>query len=219
VCGDLVDAFPEKWPDIRQRQEDDLMRAYEDLDADIPMVCVCGNHDVGNTPTKDTVAGYRSTFGDDYFSFWHSGVCFVVINSQYYEDASRVRDIAAAQEAWLDERLASAQRAGAKHIMIFQHIPWFVAEPDEEKFYFNVENETRQRMLAKFYENGVRKIFCGHYHRNAGGWYRDLELIVTTAIGCQIGPDTHGMRLVKVKEGSVDHKFYSLDDFPKEVEP
>ena len=27
-------------------------------------------------------------------------------------------------------------------------------------------------MLEKLYAGGVRKIFCGHYHRNAGGWYK-----------------------------------------------
>ena len=27
-------------------------------------------------------------------------------------------------------------------------------------------------MLEKLYAGGVRKIFCGHYHRNAGGWFK-----------------------------------------------
>ena len=34
--------------------------------------------------------------------------------------------------------------------------------------------------------------------RNAGGFYRDLEVVVTSALGCQLGADTHGMRLVRV---------------------
>ena len=61
---------------------------------------------------------------------------------------------------------------GARHTVIFQHIPWFVEKPDEEKIYFNVEPDLRKKMLDKFYDAGVRKIFCGHYHRNAGGWYK-----------------------------------------------
>ena len=36
------------------------------VDESIPLVCVCGNHDVGNTPTRATVALFRSRFGDDY---------------------------------------------------------------------------------------------------------------------------------------------------------
>ena len=47
VCGDLVDAFPEKWPEIRAKQEKDFFKVFSDLDKDIPLVCVCGNHDVG----------------------------------------------------------------------------------------------------------------------------------------------------------------------------
>ena len=27
-------------------------------------------------------------------------------------------------------------------------------------------------MLEKLHAGGVRKVFCGHYHRNAGGWYK-----------------------------------------------
>ena len=64
-------------------------------------MCVCGNHDVGNRPTKDTIANYQSTFGDDYFSFWHSGVQFIVLNSQLYEDCSLTKDLALAQDNWL----------------------------------------------------------------------------------------------------------------------
>ena len=64
-------------------------------------VCVCGNHDVGNRPTKDTIENYKSTFGDDYFSFWFGGVHFIVLNSQLYEDYSLVEDHAVAQDKWL----------------------------------------------------------------------------------------------------------------------
>ena len=68
-------------------------------------VCVCGNHDVGNRPTKDTIENYKNTFGDDYFSFWFGGVHFMVLNSQLYEDCSLVEDIAIAQNKWLGKIL------------------------------------------------------------------------------------------------------------------
>lgn len=55
------------------------------------------------------------------------------------------------------------------------------------------------------------KLFCGHYHRNAGGWDRGLEVIVTTAIGCQLGNDYSGFRVVKVLEKDVKHVFHKLD--------
>ena len=61
-----------------------------ELDPDIPAICVCGNHDIGNTPTRESVKHYVDKFGDDYFTFWVGGVKFIVINSQFYEDASQV---------------------------------------------------------------------------------------------------------------------------------
>lgn len=57
VCGDLVDAMPDKWPDIRKEQEADFMKVFKDME--VPLVCVCGNHDVGNRPTNQTIADYQ----------------------------------------------------------------------------------------------------------------------------------------------------------------
>ncbi len=79
-----------------------------------------------------------------------------MINSQYYEDSSLVPELAKEHESWIDRTLSRASERGAKHVVVFQHIPWFVKEPDEEKFYFNMELGVRKRMLKKFYDAGVR---------------------------------------------------------------
>ena len=66
-------------------------------------------------------------------------------------------------------------------------------------------------MEHNFKRANVSKIFCGHYHKNAGGWDGPtLELVVTSAIGCQIGNDPHGMRIVKVYENDIYHEYYTL---------
>ena len=52
VCGDLVDAMPNEWPQIRESQEKDFFRVFSKLTPDIPLVCVCGNHDVGKLLTR-----------------------------------------------------------------------------------------------------------------------------------------------------------------------
>lgn len=39
----------------RLAQEKDWNEIFQDLDNAIPLVCVCGNHDVGNTPTAQTI--------------------------------------------------------------------------------------------------------------------------------------------------------------------
>lgn len=55
------------------------------LHPSIRPICVCGNHDIGNQPTKESIDEYRRDFGDDYFEFWCGGCRFVVVNSQLYQ--------------------------------------------------------------------------------------------------------------------------------------
>ena len=56
-------------PFFRSRQEADFKKVFESLDPAIPMLCVCGNHDIGNSPTHQTIERYTQNFGDDYFYF------------------------------------------------------------------------------------------------------------------------------------------------------
>ena len=211
VCGDLVDALPgEKY---KEEQIKDFKKCFRDFNNDIPLVCVCGNHDVGDNPTNESVSDYKSKFGDDYFAFCCGGVLFIVLNSQFYKNKQFVQDLASAQDEWLDKVIKNAKNY--KHVVVFQHIPWFLRHHEEDDDeYFNIEKTLRKKMLDKFYNVGVRYIFCGHWHRNGGGKYNDLEVVVTSAIGEQLGNDKSGFRIVQVFEDSIQHKYYSLDDVP-----
>lgn len=71
VCGDMIDAFP--GTRNYEAQFADFKMAFQQLDPEIPLVCVCGNHDIGDQPTVETIARYRSNYGDDYYSFWVGG--------------------------------------------------------------------------------------------------------------------------------------------------
>ena len=44
-----------------------------------------------------------------------------------------------------------------------------------------------------------------------------MEVIVTSAIGCQIGPDDHGMRVVKVRKDKLEHQYHPLENFPTRI--
>lgn len=216
ICGDLINAFPDADKEMRAQQEKDFKEIMSKLNPSIPLVCVCGNHDVGNQPTTESVAVYRSSFGDDYFSFWQGGVLFLVLNSQYYYDSSKIPQIQADQEAWLDAMLDDGKRKGAR-IVAFQHIPMFISDAEEPDQYFNIPKNIRKPLLEKLQAAGVTHIFCGHLHYNAHGLYKSMEIVTTSAIGYQLGKDTHGMRIVKVKNGMLDHSYHSLENFPKEI--
>lgn len=95
-------------------------------------------------------------------------------------------------------------------LVVFQHIPFFVWEPEEEDFYFNITKQRRLELLEQLYNAGVRYIFCGHYHRNTGGKYKDLELVVTSAVGAPLGDDPSGYRIVNVDENALQHHYVTI---------
>ncbi|XP_076329046.1 serine/threonine-protein phosphatase CPPED1-like isoform X2 [Tachypleus tridentatus] len=202
---------------LRKPQEIDFKKVFSELDPEIPLVCVCGNHDIGDTPTPDSIKSYKNTFGDDYFSFWCGGMMCIVLNSQYFQDPSMVLDNAREQEIWLEEQLSLAKLGAFQHVVVFQHIPWFLFKPDEEKEYFNIDKDLRIKMLKKLQEAGVKIIFCGHYHRNAGGSYENLEVVTTSAVGAQLGTDKSGMRIIRVFSETIKHDYYALEDLPTEI--
>ena len=71
ICGDLVDAAP--GTEKHRLQIKDLVKCLDRLENDIPLVCLPGNHDIGNAPTQETIQEYTETFGDDYYSFIFGG--------------------------------------------------------------------------------------------------------------------------------------------------
>ncbi|XP_030068680.1 serine/threonine-protein phosphatase CPPED1 isoform X2 [Microcaecilia unicolor] len=210
LCGDLVHAMPgEKW---RKEQEQDLKNILKKVDQGIPLVFVSGNHDIGNTPTPETIEAYCRSWGDDYFSFWVGGVLFLVLNSQLYFDSSKCPELKEAHDKWLSEQLAIAEQKRCKHAIIFQHIPLFLKNVKEDHDYFNIEGSLRQELLARFHKAGIKAVFSGHYHQNAGGTHNGLDMVVSSAIGCQLGEDTHGLRVVIVTADKIIHKYYSLTE-------
>lgn len=211
ICGDMVNSLPgEKDHDAQVAEHKKL---FQRLDKNIPLVCVCGNHDVGDEPTPQTIASYRKDFGPDYFSFAVDGVLMIVANSQYMWKRGKVPKLAAEFDKWFESTLQQVKRY--KHAIVFQHIPFFLNDPNEPDEY--IDMETRMKYLKMLHKYGVHTVFSGHYHWNAGGRWRDIEQVVTTAVGAQWRDDKSGIRVVKVTRDAVNHKFYDLDSIPTRV--
>ena len=222
VCGDLINAYPTEQEGRlgQQRQVNDFKQIFADIHADIPLVCVCGNHDVGDRPNSISIDVYNNRFGDDYYSFVCRGVKFIVLNTQLYKDGRDVPAHVARQNVWLKEQLEQHRRAfntnasaattsattsatssstttsststtGAPpRIIVFSHISPFINDPYESSEYFNLAKETRLPLLQELSDAGCTHWFCGHYHRNAGGIYRNtkdgtktLECVTSAAVG------------------------------------
>ncbi len=165
---------------------------------------------MGDIPTKESIDLYKKDFGDDFFSFWCNGCKFICLNSQLYFNSTECPQLRQEQDEWLDNELQNDQ---CKHKVIFQHIPLFTSNPDEPAhIYFNIEPVQRKNLIERFKKAGVRKVFCGHYHQNAGGFDGELECVVTSAIGAQLGKDKHGYRIVHVGENEITHQYVEITD-------
>ncbi|KAJ8604701.1 hypothetical protein CTAYLR_006566 [Chrysophaeum taylorii] len=243
VCGDLVNEFPKHDPDRAARQVADFKRIVKGIDASIPLVCVCGNHDVGDVPTRQSVGLWTSRFGVDYGEFRVGDTRCLVLNSQLYSAKEEGdHEMASEQDEWLDA-IANDDHS-ATNAIIFSHIPPFIYDEHEPKGYFNFRPDIRKDLLdtTKRIRAKRKTFFCGHFHRNAGAWTTDrsIEVVVTSAVGTTLGwsktrtsledrlglagidwtyrsCDAHasGLRCVCVHPRlGIRHKWFALNDIP-----
>ena len=214
VCGDLVHAFPDVDPEAYALQVAEFKRVFAKVKPEIPLICVCGNHDIGERPTPATLSGWRQEFGTDRFVFWVGGRDkYIVLNSQLYKDGSGALEESREQNEWFDAALneeppanssSSAVKQYARHTIILSHIPPFISDPFEPSGYFPLEKGVRLDLLERAARGGATHWFAGHYHRNAGGRYvatactsdsvasASLEVVTTAAVGGNLTTEEKG---------------------------
>lgn len=204
VCGDLVDMEASFYKDkpkspfsmdmcheIQDKQNKDFQAAWGKLDDRVALVCLCGNHDVGNRPTKSSIKRFNHAFGDDYLSFWCNGTFNIVVNTNTFSNPDGAPELLDEQLEWIERELKQARECGAEQIFAFGHHPWFLYNEDEVKddltgispfpkewgpppspdagfpdHYFHIKRENRRLALNLFREYGVTASFCGHFHQN-----------------------------------------------------
>lgn len=211
VCGDLVN----------KAQDAAETRAYLEiagkLDRRIRLYNVAGNHDVGNAPTPALLSAYRKVFGPDYYSFRADHLEGIVLDSQLISNPINAPAAARQQEAWLKAVLAQARRQHIRHLVVFQHISWFLRSPEEKDNYFNIPRRVRLRYLKLFRRFGVHCLFAGHYHRNAQGVYQKIPMITNGPVGKPLGKDPSGFGIVCVRRGGLDYTYVPLTRIPERV--
>lgn len=208
VCGDLVNKPGDR------AQIDEYRRISAKLDKSIRLYHVSGNHDVGNEPTPQAIAVYREHFGPDYYGFREGSLYGIVLNSSLIHSPQNAPEAYEAQQTWLKAELAKAKGSGAKHIVIFQHHPYFLERADEPDQYFNIPLVRRKPLLDMFREAGVKRIFAGHYHRNAEGWDGEIDMVTTGPVGMPLGQARSGMRGVWVADSGITHQYFEFGALP-----
>lgn len=212
VCGDLVNQAGDS------AQTSEYLRIAAKLDRSISLHNVAGNHDVGNTPTPARLTAYRAKFGPDYYTFRHADFTGIVLNSSLIQHPEDAPEEAAKQEAWLIGQLEKLKTEGAPHVAVFQHIPFFLERADEPGQYFNIPLEARKKYLDLLLKYGIHDVFAGHYHRNASGQTDSLRMVTTGPVSKPLGPDPSGIRVVIVRESTMESQYYGLGNIPNQVD-
>jgi serine/threonine-protein phosphatase CPPED1 len=213
ITGDLVN----KPGDAAQIAE--YKRITGKIDRSIPVYHVAGNHDVENVPTPSRLTEYTNQFGPDRFTFRQGEFAGIVLNSSIIHSPQQTTNQLAEQEQWLREELKWIRHEQVKHVVVFQHHPWFLKAANEPDQYFNIPRERRTNYLALFHESGVKYLFSGHYHRNAIARDGDLEAITTGPVGQPQGDDKSGLRVVIVRDNGLEHRYFHFGEVPNRIDP
>ena len=208
VTGDLVNKAGD--PD----QVTEYLRISKKLLPSIPIYHLPGNHDVGNEPTPESLAAYRRNFGRDYYSFRSGPLYAIVLNSALIKAPQTAPRDAAQQESWLRAELEKASNSGERLIVVFQHHPYFVSNPEEKDGYENIPVGRRRVYLDLLRQNGVKWVVAGHYHQSAEASDNDLRMIISGPVGNPIGRGKSGLRVIAVTGTSLKHKFFDFGDLP-----
>jgi 3',5'-cyclic AMP phosphodiesterase CpdA len=213
VTGDLVN----KAGDAVQIAE--YKRIADKLNKSIPLYNVAGNHDVENEPTPESVAAYRKSFGADHYTFRAGSLAGIVLNSSIIHSPGKTTDLADAQWKWLQAELTRYRSSGARHIVIFQHHPWFLKTDEEPDEYFNIPMVRRSMYLDLFRQAGVKTLVSGHYHRNAIAKTGGIDMITSGPVGKPLGDNPQsGIRVFIVRDDGISHRFYSLGELPNAID-
>ncbi len=208
VLGDLVN----KAGDAEQIAE--FQRITKKIDPAIPVYLLPGNHDVGHEPTPESVEAYRKVFGRDYYSFRAGPLYGIVLNSTVIHTPRKAESVYREQLDWLKAELEKAKESGAKHVIVFQHHPYFIAEAQEPDQYMNISTERRKPVLELLHQYNVRYVFAGHVHKSSTGKSGDLEMTVTGPVSMPFGDEGSGIRLVEVTSDGVKHRYYEFGRMP-----
>ena len=208
ICGDLINV------PMHPVQTAEFRRIAAQLDDDIPLHLVAGNHDVGNDPTPESLRWYRETFGPDWYAFRHGDVYGIVLDSPLIDRPWNAQEDAEAQLDWLEEELARAFESDARYILVFQHHPFFLEDPEEDDAYFNLPTLARRTFLKRLHDGRVDAVLAGHYHRNGYATDGPLEMIITGPVGKPLGDDPSGFRIVRVGRGGLAHGYFGIAEAP-----
>lgn len=200
ICGDLVHRANEKsFADFKRIQS-----GFQ-----IPCHLAPGNHDVGGSPTAETLKLYRDTFGKDYYSFSHKGYTFLIVNTQLWREP--VAGESEQHDQWFEATLSSAAERGSP-VFVVGHIPLYVKDLTEKHTYHNLPLSKRADLLETMHQHGVVAFLAGHTHRTLIREHDGIQMVNGETTSKNFDKRPFGFRLWHVSPPRpFRHEFVPLD--------
>lgn len=187
---------------------------------DAPLLCVPGNHDVGDNPTPGLtsthgpfdpvmLARFRRLFGADRWSVEASGWTLIGLNAQLFATASTEES---EQFAWLEAEVARSRLP----IGLFLHKPWFRDTIDEAVVHSRYVPHGARARLADLVPSGrLRFVASGHTHQarrqSVAGvehvWVPSTAFVIPDSMQERIGEKRVGLATLTLDDGAcrLDH--------------
>jgi 3',5'-cyclic AMP phosphodiesterase CpdA len=187
-----------------------------------PLLCVPGNHDIGDNPVPGLASGhkpfdpamlarYHAAFGADFWVHEAGGWTLIGLNALLFGTGT---DEERGQMAWLGELLDAV----AGPIGLLLHKPWFRETLDDSEVHARyVPIAVRRALSAMFDDRDLRFVASGHTHQfrthRADGvdhiWVPSTAFIVPDAMQPWIGTKKVGLGLLTL--GPDRHDFEVIE--------
>ena len=167
----------------------DMTQWPENLEADwprllngikVPWMVAPGNHDMGNSMTRENLDRFRKVFKRDREARDIKGWRIIAGNSQFWHP-TELKDEQVAYEEWLARELETARSYGGR-VILATHIPPFAFTPDEKNSYDNCPSSLRTKRLESYVSAGVRFVLAAHQHRLVVRGYKNMAILTGEAM-------------------------------------
>lgn len=197
-CGDLVNHASET-------SFDDFKNIVSKLQ--VPFYNIPGNHDIGMIPNDSTLAYYRSTIGEDYYSFYHKGVTFIFTNSQLWK--TNIGEESSKQDTWFNETMESLKTD--ERAIVAGHFPIYIKDINEEESYSNFPAEKRNDILTMFSDHHVVAYLSGHKHELIINNYKGIQKVSGESTSKNFDLRPPGFRKWDVSADTIIHSFIAIE--------
>lgn len=175
-----------------------LAGILSDIDPDVRVLHIPGNHDVFLSEGKVDITPFSRRYGEDRFVYNDGKVCVVGINSSLIRHNDPREE---EQFEWLKDVLGQSGDKVVK--MVFCHHPFFLEDIDEEDGHAQIQKAKRKMYFDMFAETGVDAVYAGHLHYNSEGEYRGVPMKTSTSAAYQLGTAEPSYRNILIQNGEI----------------